>query len=101
FKSDNVWTPADAESVRGQLKAPDWSRIVGYKSTEEGENAEIYIRTQNEKVSGAAILYTSPREFTVVNITGAIDLDSLAGLSGHLGVPKFEKTPGKSVHKMD
>jgi hypothetical protein len=101
FKSDNVWTSADAESVRTQLKAPDWSRIVGYKSTEDGENADIYIRAQNEKVSGVAILYTSAREFTVVNITGAIDLDSLADLSGHLGVPRLEKTPGKGVHKMD
>jgi uncharacterized protein DUF4252 len=101
FKRDNVWTPADAEGVRVQLKAPDWSRIVGYKSTEDGENADVYIRTQNEKVSGVAILYTSAREFTVVNISGVIDLDSLGDLSGHLGLPKLERSPGKPVRKQE
>ena len=101
FKTDNVWTPSDAESVRAQLKTPDWSRIVGYKSAEDGENADIYIRGQGDKISGVAILYTGPRDFTVINITGVIDLDSLADLSGHLGLPKLEKTPGKTVRKMD
>jgi hypothetical protein len=101
FKRDNVWTPADAENVRTQLKAPEWSRIVGYKSAEDGESADVFIRTRNDKVSGVAILSTSVREFTVVNITGAIDLDSLADLSGHLGLPKLEHTPGKPVRKMD
>jgi hypothetical protein len=101
FKRDNEWTAADADSVRGQLKAPDWSRIVGYKSAEDGENADVYIRAQNDKVSGVAILYTSAREFTVVNIVGSIDLDSLADLSGHLGLPKLEQTPGKTIRKMD
>jgi hypothetical protein len=101
FKRGGEWTPADAELVRGQLKAPDWSRIVGYKSAEDGENAEIYIRTENKKVSGVAILSTGVREFTVVNIVGTIDLDSLAALSGHLGLPKLEHTPGKPVRKID
>jgi Domain of unknown function (DUF4252) len=101
FKRDNEWTPADAESVRSQLRSPEWSRVVGYKSVEEGENADVYIRSQNEKVSGIAILYTGAREFTVVNISGAIDLDSLVDLSGHMGLPKLRQSPGKSVRKME
>jgi len=101
FKRDGEWTQSDAEGVRVQLKAPEWSRVVGYKSTEEGENADIYIRTQNDKISGVAILYTGAREFTVVNISGAIDLDSLADLSGHLGLPKLEQLPGKPIRKLD
>jgi hypothetical protein len=101
FKQDGQWTQADMESVRTQLKAPEWSRIVGYKSAEEGENADIYIRTENKKVSGVAILSTGAREFTVVNIAGSIDLDSLADLSGHLGLPRLEQTPGKTIRKME
>ena len=95
FKRDNQWSPADVESVRSQLRAPEWSRIVGYKSTEEGENAEIYIRTENRKISGVVILATEPREFTVVNIVGAVDLDTLADLSGHFNIPKLQSMPKK------
>jgi hypothetical protein len=91
FKKDAAWTPADLESVRSQLKAPDWSRIVGYKSTQEGETAEVYLRMENQKVTGVAILAVEPREFTVVNIVGPVDLDTLADLSGHFDIPKLKK----------
>jgi hypothetical protein len=91
FKKDAEWSPADLESVRSQLKAPDWSRIVGYKSTEDGETAEVYMRMENQKVTGVAILAVEPREFTVVNIVGPVDLDTLADLSGHFDIPKLKK----------
>jgi hypothetical protein len=41
-------------------------------------------------VTGVAILYSQPRELTVVNIIGPIDLEQLAALSGHFGVPKVK-----------
>ena len=91
FKKDGAWSPADLESVRSQLKSPEWSRIVGYKSTEEGETVEVYMRTENPKVTGVAILAVEPREFTVVNIVGPVDLDTLAELSGHFDIPKLKK----------
>lgn len=101
FKRDGEWSQTDVDTVRAQFKSPEWSRIIGYKSSEEGENADIYIRTESDKVSGVAILSTGVRDFTVVNIMGSIDLDSLADLSGHLGLPKLEQTPGKPVRKLD
>ena len=91
FKKEGAWSPADLESVRSQLKSPEWSRIVGYKSTEEGETVEVYMRTENPKVTGVAILAVEPREFTVVNIVGPVDLDTLAELSGHFDIPKLKK----------
>jgi hypothetical protein len=89
FKKDGEWSAADAESVRAQLKGPDWSRMVGYKSESDGD-AEVYVRTVNQKIAGVAILATNPREFTVVHISGTIDLDSLADLTGHFGLPKIK-----------
>jgi hypothetical protein len=91
FKKDGDWSPADLESVRSQLKAPEWSRVVGYKSTGEGETVEVYMRMENQKVTGVAILAAEPREFTVVNIVGPVDLDTLADLSGHFDIPKLKK----------
>lgn len=99
FKQDGEWTPSDLEGVRSQLKAPEWSRIVGYKSTEEGETAEVYVRMENQKVTGVAILAAEPRELTVVNIAGPVDLESLADLSGHLGLPKLQAAPAAPQKK--
>jgi hypothetical protein len=95
FKEAGVWTPADLEGVRRQLRGAEWSRIVGVKSGQEGENAEIYVRTEDKKVNGVAILVAGPKELTIVNIVGPVDLDSLASLGGHLGIPKVEITKHK------
>ena len=91
FKKEGVWTQADLDRVRNQLRAPEWERIVAFKSAEEGETAEVYLRTENKKVTGVAILAFEPKELTVVNIAGSVDLDSLAELGGHLGLPKVRK----------
>jgi hypothetical protein len=99
FKKDGEWSQADLEGVRNQLKAPEWSKMIGVKSSGENSTAEVYFRSDNKKVTGVAILATNPREFTVVNLAGAIDLDSLADLSGHFGVPKLDSGP--KPKKMD
>ena len=91
FKNEGAYLPADLEKVRSQLKAPEWSRIVGIKSGGESENIEVWVRNENGKVSGVAILASEPRELTVVNLVGNIDLDSLADLGGHFGIPKMKK----------
>jgi hypothetical protein len=91
FKNEGAYLPADLERVRSQLKAPEWSRIVGIKSSGESENIEVWVRNENGKVSGVAILASEPRQLTVVNLVGNIDLDSLADLGGHFGIPKMKK----------
>ncbi len=90
FKNEGAWTDADLKQVRDQLRAPEWSRIVGFKSTDEGETAEVYVRNENKKVTGVAIIAAEPKELTVVNIVGPVDLDSIAELSGHLGIPTIQ-----------
>ena len=93
FKKEGAWSQADLDQVRSQLRAPDWTRIVGFKSAEEGESAEVYVRNENKKVTGVAILAGESTGLTVVNIVGSVDLDSLAELSGHFGVPKLQTKP--------
>jgi hypothetical protein len=98
FKHEGGYSPADLDAVRIQLKAPEWSRIVGVASAEDGENAEVYLRMDNKKITGVAVLCAAPKELTVVNIVGPVDLDSLAELSGHFGLPKLKE--GKPARKM-
>jgi hypothetical protein len=89
FDKKGEWTAADLDGIRNQLKAPDWSKIVGVKST-DGEISEIYLRKQNGKLTGVAILAAEAKELTVVNIVGPIDLDSLAELGGHFHIPPLD-----------
>ena len=90
FKNRGDYTQADLEPFRAPLRSPDWERIVGVHSSEDGENVEIYIKSESKGVGGLAIVATDPKEITLVNIVGAIDLDSLSKLGGHLGIPEVE-----------
>jgi len=94
FKSAGAWSQADLEPIRAQLHGPEWSKIVGMDSSEDGEKAEVWLRTSGNKSIGVAIVHTGPKELTVVNIAGNIDLETLSELGGHFGVPKV-KTPDK------
>lgn len=89
FQKKGEWAPSDLDGIRNQLKAPEWSRIVGVKSN-DGETDEIFLRNQNGKLTGVAILVAEPKELTVVNIAGPVDLDSLAELGGHFHIPKLD-----------
>jgi hypothetical protein len=42
----------------------------------------------NNQAIGLALIASEPRQFTLVNIVGAIDLDKLHRLEGQFGVPK-------------
>ena len=76
------------------LAVEEWQRIIGFKSTEDNETADVFVRYEsNKKITGIAIVVTDPRAFTVVNIAGPVDLDSLADLSGRFGLPKLEAAP--------
>ena len=99
FKREGMWGEADLDGIRAQLRGSEWERIIGYKSAEDGENDEIYVRTENKKISGVAIIASEPKSLTVVNIAGSVDLEALADLGGHFGVPKLEKAPGKKEGK--
>ena len=95
FKNDGAYAQADLDKVRNQLKAPEWSRIVGIKSGGESENIEVWVRNEKGKVSGVAILASEPRQLTVCNLVGNIDLDSLADLGGHFGLPNLPNVKKK------
>ena len=99
FKAEGAFTQADLDQVRRQLRTPEWSRIIGIRSLEEGDS-EVYLRNEKGKVTGVALLVAEPKELTVVNIVGPVDLDSLAELSGHFGLPKLEKKPGAKARQM-
>ncbi len=92
FETEGQYTPEDVERIRSQVKGAGWDRLVGVRSKKAGENAEVYVLYQGDKVLGLAIIAADPKELTVVNIIGSIDLDRLSDLDGDFGVPRLEIT---------
>jgi hypothetical protein len=96
FDSDFAYPKADVESVRRQLSGPGWSRIVEARSNKEGSNVDVFVLLDNGKAMGLGIIASEPREFTVVNIVGNIDLEQLHSLEGKFNIPKLGiETPKK------
>lgn len=87
FKGENAYDRALVDRVRGQLGS-SWKRIVTVKSKTR-ENVEVYTDMRGEDVRGLVVISAEPRELTIVNIVGPIDLDKIAELRG-LGVPRIE-----------
>ena len=90
FKQDGAYSAGDLDQVRNQLKAPEWSRIFGIKSSEDGGNIEVWVHTSANRVAGLAILSSKPRQRTVANLVGNVDIDALAALGGRFSLPKMD-----------
>jgi hypothetical protein len=90
FENAGEYNMADVEAIRSQLRGPGWSRIVGVKSKKSGDNAEVYLRNENGKITGLTVIATEPKELTIVNIVGTIDPEQISELGGHFGIPKID-----------
>jgi hypothetical protein len=103
FDKDTEYAQSDIDAVRSQLSAPGWNRLVETHSRKTRANVDIYIMIDHDQAVGLALIASEPRQFTIVNIIGAIDLDKLHKLEGQFGVPKLDidesKTPAQEPRK--
>jgi hypothetical protein len=95
FDKAGQYEEADVEGLRSQLQSRSWSRMVGVRSKRDGENVDVYFRTQKGTVTGLAVIAAEAKELTFVHIDGLIDPAQLAELGGQFGIPKVEM-PAKS-----
>ena len=98
FENENDYSSADVDSIRSQLREPVWSRLVNVTSKRDGI-VEVYIALNGSDVLGLAVLSAEPKELTVVNIVGPVDLEKLAKLEGNLGIPDLGIEPTKHKTK--
>lgn len=90
FKSAGEFAEADVAAVREQLRAPGWSRVMDVKSKGlDFGDAEVYLATAGGRVEGFALLVVEPRELTVVNIVGPLDLDKIRRLGDNFHLPRI------------
>ena len=89
FDEPNAYDHSVIESIRMQL-GPEWKRIVTVQSRTK-DNVEVYTLPRGETIAGLVVLSAEPRELTIVNIVGPIDLDKLANLEGQFGIPRMSR----------
>jgi hypothetical protein len=92
FADEGAYSEADVAAFRSQLRSPAWSRIVDTTSKEARERVEIFVKLEKNQPAGLAIIAAEPKELTIVNIDGAIDLKQLSSLGGRFGIPKIGAT---------
>ena len=95
FEKEGEYSPAEVDSVMSQLRGGAWSKIIGVTSKKDGDNVEVYLNTAGDQINGLAVLSIEPKEFTVVNIVGPINLEKLVQLEGQFGVPYLNLPPPK------
>lgn len=97
FDKEGEYSDADVEAIRSQLKSSAWSRMVGVRSKRDNELSEVYLMTEGatQKILGLAIIAAEPKELTVVNIVGPIDIDKLSALEGKMGIPRMDLEKNK------
>jgi hypothetical protein len=96
FDKENSYLPAEIDSVMSQLRGGGWSKIVGITSKKENENVEVYLMMMADQISGLAVVSLNPKEVTVVNIVGPINLEKLSQLEGSFGIPDLDLAKPKA-----
>jgi hypothetical protein len=87
FTTDDAYSKSDVDKIRRQLQAPNWKRLVQTHNNQEREDVDIYMSMDGQATNGLAIIATEPRQLTVINLVGTIDLKGLAKLGGQMGIP--------------
>jgi len=99
FEKENEFTSTEVESVMSQLRGANWSKILSVTSKKGGDNVEVYLNLAGDQINGLAVISIDPKEFTVVNIVGPIDLEKLSKLEGQFGVPDLGIEKDKTKKK--
>jgi len=91
FKFEKAYPVPAAEiaALRAQLSPPLWRQAIKTHSESDHSDVDLFIGGNGDQAQGLVLIVTEPREFTVVCISGLIDLAKLQSLEGHLGVPKL------------
>ena len=77
FNTDFVYSKSDVDAVRSQLTGPGWNRLVQTRDRNKNEAVDVYLAMDNHTITGVAIIVSDPREFTIVNVVGTVDVEQI------------------------
>lgn len=76
FDKEGQFSESDIEGVRKfALSGNGWTQLL--RTKEPKESAEIYVQNQGGKPTGILLIATKPKELTIINAAGTVELASL------------------------
>ena len=90
FGRAGAYSEAVVEALRKQVQGSGWSRVVEVRSRRDGDNVDVFLRTENDQVSGLVVIAAEPRELTIVQLNGIIRPEDLKDLQGTAGIPRWD-----------
>lgn len=94
FSQPGQYSREDVENILRQLQSSGWKSVVTSENKKTGELANICVMSEGGEALGLAIVSAKPKELTVVNLVGPIDLSNLGKMGGNFGIP-----PGVLQHR--
>jgi hypothetical protein len=89
FASAGQYADADYSTLREQVRGAGWSRVVNVMNKRDEQHVEVFLQSGPGSVGGLVVIATQPKELTVINIVGKIDVAKLSKLEGKLGIPSI------------
>ena len=96
FEKEGEYSRAEVEVVMSQLRGAGWSKVLSVISRKDGQNVEVFLNTLGDQINGLVVLSIQPKELTIVNIVGPVDLQKLSSLEGQFGVPDLDLEKDKT-----
>jgi hypothetical protein len=94
FEREGEYSPEDIETVRAQLRAPGWARIVqitGQVGGRDGSADEVYLKQGGGGVDAYAVISTAPKNICVINVVGPLKLNEINVLDREFGISNCGK----------
>lgn len=85
FDKEGMFSLAEMTALRDKVKTNEFLPVISVK--QKGGFTEILLRKGPKGNRGFLILSVEPREVSIVNIVGDLDLASLGKLAGKFGIP--------------
>ena len=90
FKGKKEYSEEDVSPIREQVAGPNWVRLLEVKEGGKLQRVGVYSYVENDEVTGVTVVSEEEQEFTVVNIVGPVDLETLSDLGEGIGIPAMK-----------
>lgn len=87
FGGKKSYEEADVEPIKKELRRPGWAPMIDVQLRNKNEAVSFYSYTVNDRLAGVAVLSADPKEVTLINIVGPVDLEALSELGRQMGLP--------------
>jgi hypothetical protein len=87
FDKDGDFSSSDLDPLRRIITGSGWSCLVSVHKKKTGEDTDLCLRKDKDRILGLAIINAEPKELTVVNILGAITPEEFSQLQEFFDIP--------------